>query len=241
MNNSQVAHLWANASRESAKGSNFYFEGEKIFSYGPHFPLAIRKTLKSNGKLVILARPDTYSPSTSRHKLYVWRAIGHLDTYSLNVDLWESVESEETLQNALAIQEKRNAENAEHAKEEKRARAKALRDRKKAEKLRESPTYFDEWRSGGALPAMAWEAPTALRLVGDKIETSKGASVPAKAARRLWPFLRAAKESGQRLTRPAFKWGDYTGAHLSYRGELIVGCHTIPFAELARMAETLGI
>lgn len=34
MNNSMVAHLWANESKESANGSNFYFEGESIYSYG---------------------------------------------------------------------------------------------------------------------------------------------------------------------------------------------------------------
>lgn len=27
MNNSMVAHLWANEKQESANGSNFYFEG----------------------------------------------------------------------------------------------------------------------------------------------------------------------------------------------------------------------
>lgn len=37
MNNSMVAHLWANEKRESANGSNFYFEGESIYSYGRHF------------------------------------------------------------------------------------------------------------------------------------------------------------------------------------------------------------
>lgn len=37
MNNSMVAHLWANEKQESAHGSNFYFEGESIYSYGRHF------------------------------------------------------------------------------------------------------------------------------------------------------------------------------------------------------------
>ena len=36
MNNSMVAHLWANESQESANGSNFYFEGQSIYSYGHH-------------------------------------------------------------------------------------------------------------------------------------------------------------------------------------------------------------
>lgn len=32
-----VAHLWANEQQESANGSNFYFDGSSIYSYGRHF------------------------------------------------------------------------------------------------------------------------------------------------------------------------------------------------------------
>lgn len=37
MNNSMVAHLWANEKEESARGSNLFFEGRSIYSYGYHF------------------------------------------------------------------------------------------------------------------------------------------------------------------------------------------------------------
>lgn len=37
MNNSMVAHLWANEKKESARGSNLFFEGRSIYSYGYHF------------------------------------------------------------------------------------------------------------------------------------------------------------------------------------------------------------
>lgn len=37
MNNSMVAHLWANEQEETAYGSNFYFEGASIYSYSRHF------------------------------------------------------------------------------------------------------------------------------------------------------------------------------------------------------------
>lgn len=37
MNNSMVAHLWANEKKESGKGSNLFFEGRSIYSYGYHF------------------------------------------------------------------------------------------------------------------------------------------------------------------------------------------------------------
>lgn len=37
MNNSTVAHLWAHEQEESASGSNFFFVGTSIYSYGHHF------------------------------------------------------------------------------------------------------------------------------------------------------------------------------------------------------------
>ena len=32
--------MWANQARDGAKGSSFYFNGDTIYSYGPHFPIA---------------------------------------------------------------------------------------------------------------------------------------------------------------------------------------------------------
>lgn len=59
--NDQVAHLWANRSRDSAHGSNFYFEGDTIYSYGSHFPIA------RHYKGVILFTTQGYSVTTARH------------------------------------------------------------------------------------------------------------------------------------------------------------------------------
>lgn len=39
MNNSMVAHLWANEKKESARGNKFFFEGKSIYSYGYHFEI----------------------------------------------------------------------------------------------------------------------------------------------------------------------------------------------------------
>jgi hypothetical protein len=70
MNNQQVAHLWASGNKASGKGSNFYFEGDTIYSYGSHFPIARRVT---EGFYLITERG--YSNSTSRHISYTRRAI----------------------------------------------------------------------------------------------------------------------------------------------------------------------
>ncbi len=70
MNNKQVAHLWANQSKQSAKGSNFYFEGNTIYSYGRHFPIA--KIMNEN---LIFFTTRKYSNTTSKHKVYTFSSI----------------------------------------------------------------------------------------------------------------------------------------------------------------------
>jgi hypothetical protein len=77
MNNTQVAHLWASGNKESGKGSNFFFEGDTIYSYGHHFPIARRV----NENFYLITQRG-YSVSTSRHISYTRRAIpGYANTF----------------------------------------------------------------------------------------------------------------------------------------------------------------
>ena len=70
MNNAQVAHLWASGRKESGKGSNFFFEGGTIYSYGYHFPISKRLS-----ETIYLITEKGYSGTTSKHKCLVRRAI----------------------------------------------------------------------------------------------------------------------------------------------------------------------
>lgn len=74
MNNSMVAHLWANESQESANGSNFYFEGESIYSYGSHFEVG-RIVRNKRGEKAYLINDIYRSSSTSKHQCCVRDAI----------------------------------------------------------------------------------------------------------------------------------------------------------------------
>lgn len=74
MNNSMVAHLWANEKQESAYGSNFYFEGESIYSYGRHFEVG-RIVRNKRGEKAYLINDTYYSSTTSKHQYYVREAI----------------------------------------------------------------------------------------------------------------------------------------------------------------------
>lgn len=80
MNNTQVAHVWANQhinGRTGARGSNFYFDGPTIYSYGGHFPIA--RFVEHKGKRCLLFTRRSYSISTSKHINYVWRALANTD------------------------------------------------------------------------------------------------------------------------------------------------------------------
>jgi len=77
MNNQEVAHLWANQSRERAKGSSFYFEGDTIYSYGSHFPIA------RHYKGVILFTTKDYSRTTARHKSETLSACSHKTVFQV--------------------------------------------------------------------------------------------------------------------------------------------------------------
>lgn len=74
MNNSMVAHLWANEKQESANGSNFYFEGESIYSYGRHFEVG-RIVRNKRGEKAYLINDIYCSSSTSKHQCCVRNAI----------------------------------------------------------------------------------------------------------------------------------------------------------------------
>lgn len=67
MNNSMVAHLWANEKKESARGSNFFFEGRSIYSYGYHFEVG-RIVRNKCGKKAYLLNDKYYSSSTCKHQ-----------------------------------------------------------------------------------------------------------------------------------------------------------------------------
>lgn len=74
--NSEIANLWLRGDIESAStsGRNFYFNGDSIYSYGPHFMIA-RKSTNKNGDVAILLTTRWYSNTTSRHIEHVTDAV----------------------------------------------------------------------------------------------------------------------------------------------------------------------
>jgi hypothetical protein len=67
-----VAHAWAHQTGKNRKGFNVFYEGDTIYSYGYHFPIA-----RHAGDRVVLFTSRDYSVSTSKHKTQVRRAVSH--------------------------------------------------------------------------------------------------------------------------------------------------------------------
>ena len=69
MKNSQLAENFAEGETKG-NGNNMFIEGNTIYSYGHHFPIAVKM---KDGSCIFNA--DGYSVTTSKHKGYVRRAL----------------------------------------------------------------------------------------------------------------------------------------------------------------------
>lgn len=76
---STIAHMWANQTQDNArnKNNNFYYDGNTIYSYGGHFPIA--RHFEYEGKKAVLFTERTYSNTTARHIQVVKQACRHLN------------------------------------------------------------------------------------------------------------------------------------------------------------------
>jgi len=80
-----VAHLWAHQSQEAARtagSGRLYFEGDTIYSYGSHFPIA--RHIKKGSKRAVFFTTRSYSMTTAGHKNCVYGACSHLTTFHVH-------------------------------------------------------------------------------------------------------------------------------------------------------------
>ena len=84
-----VAHLWANRHQDEARtsGGNFYFNGDIIYSYGSHFPIA---RIMEDGTVMFTLR--TYSNTTAKHIGVANMACRHRDKiYCCHINTYRDV------------------------------------------------------------------------------------------------------------------------------------------------------
>lgn len=119
-----------------------------------------------------------------------------------------------------------------------------------------------KWRSGETdrLPLNKLLEPIALRVTQDRIETSRGASMPRRDVARIWPALKAMWQScaeehtlnekvdptklllKSAVSNPEMRFGQFVGVHVSFKlGQIQIGCHTIPWSEVVDVAKQLGL
>lgn len=74
MKNKEVAEMFAQGKRK-CETKHLFIEGNTIYSYGKHFPIAIR--LWDGYAFKYIWNSDKYSVTTSRHQSLVLNAIGN--------------------------------------------------------------------------------------------------------------------------------------------------------------------
>ena len=82
----EIPHLWAHQTQADARNpqGNLYFEGDTIYSYGAHFPIA-RHVTNKRGRKAVLLTTRTYSSMTAGHVSQVRGAIpDSLTTYHVS-------------------------------------------------------------------------------------------------------------------------------------------------------------
>lgn len=287
---SEVAHIWAQRVQSEGRASAMNFQGDTIYSYGKHFPIAKFQDTP-DGDTVVLFTYRGYSISTAKHISHTRRAISHYDVVychtpgdSVESNLHEEkAEIDRLLQLIAATKHKVRIGNlsteilhvagrakkyaavmgvaapawasipedirelaarrmTERAEEEEKLRV--AREAQAAKRLAEAAERLEAWVTDTTIYAGGFYGlPTKLRVKGDEIQTSHGATIPVEHAVRIWPLLHKAHESGQ----PVVARPDHT-LHLGYykfnsfeNDILTVGCHQIPYSEIERMAEQLSL
>jgi hypothetical protein len=96
------------------------------------------------------------------------------------------------------------------------------------------------WRQGAPRRYLANGLPVALRIAGDEVQTSHGASIPLEAAKALWPMVRRAMRCDKDIGLH-HKLGVYHLSLIRADGSIVVGCHDIAYTELQAMATALHL
>lgn len=114
MTNSQIAEKFASGA-EKGNGSNMFIEGDVIYSYGFHFPIARRLNYNT-----VLYTSKGYSNSTAKHKNHVLGALIDANYKIVTVENPKEPLTNETLEQIyddlldLILKEKRSRKYKDH-------------------------------------------------------------------------------------------------------------------------------
>jgi hypothetical protein len=118
---------------------------------------------------------------------------------------------------------------ARHAEEMNRLRVEREAERRRKYREEAWPTLKRWLRGEGG--SRYFQTPRPLpRIYADIVETTWGASVPLDIAKSLyWLAIRCRREHREFVPTRAIRAGDFTLSRIKPNGDLVVGCHDIPF------------
>lgn len=73
-NNSELTHVWANQLQFSGRGSNMFFYGDSIYSYGYHYLLG-KILIAPGGEKVFFINSNNYSRTTNKQKIQLTHSV----------------------------------------------------------------------------------------------------------------------------------------------------------------------
>src|SRR5260370_20786705 len=112
--------------------------------------------------------------------------------------------------------------------------------RERAEALVRQQELITKWRAS-EYHGCLYDIPVMLRIVGDEVQTSRGARFPVSHAKRAVAFVRKGLESGQAYARNGhtIHIGPYALDRIEPDGTVKAGCHVVSWEEIQRLAPTL--
>lgn len=281
----EVAHAWAHQTGRDRNGHSMFYDGDTIYSYGRHFPIA--RIVEVKGRTVVLFTTRSYSVSTAKQKSIV---RGSIHRRILDVERPDSTDRtaqfDEMVTRAgeLVEKSKRARSNGDEylrqasliirdandfaalfdvkrpelsleslgaavagiADRIRKAAAKEARRRAKEAKERERQEAESRaaWLAGapgrwrGTVNGKAL-----LRVDGDNLETSQGASVPLAHAVRAFRFIKLVRQTGTGWKRNGrvIRVGTFTVDAIDPTGNVTAGCHAIAWSEVERIAKAIGV
>ena len=125
---------------------------------------------------------------------------------------------------------------------EKRDRERKQREERKRE--REAQERLQKWVDGALdyCPS-GYGQPIRLRIAGDELQTSRSARVPLAHAVKAFRVLKRLHDKGQAYQRNGhtIHLGQFALDSLDTEGNVTAGCHTVQWAEIARVAALAGV
>ncbi len=134
----------------------------------------------------------------------------------------------------------------EKRERERKQREEAKRQRELEARKAEAMGRLDEWANGGAIDRWAfggYDLSIRLRVNGEELQTSRGASVPLDHAVKAFRVIKRLKMRGESYERNGhtIHLGHFALDAVDQQGNVTAGCHHVEWAEIERVATLAGV